>query len=106
MKRILSALLLVCLVFSLAPFSQALAAEPIKIGGMYNVTGGMSSIDAPGLNGMKLAAKQINEAGGLLGRPVEIVAIDGKTDQTAVTSAVSEMINVHKVVAIGGLNDS
>ncbi|MGQ9502900.1 MAG: ABC transporter substrate-binding protein, partial [Anaerolineae bacterium] len=106
MKRIISAALLVCLVLSLAPFSWALAAEPIKIGGMYNVTGGMSSIDAPGLNGMKLAAKQINEAGGLLGRPVEIVAIDGKTDQTAVTNAVSEMINVHKVVAIGGLNDS
>jgi branched-chain amino acid transport system substrate-binding protein len=82
------------------------AGEAIKIGGMYNVTGGMSSIDAPGLNGMKLAAKQINAAGGLLGRPVEIVAIDGKTDQTAVTNAVSEMINVHKVVAIGGLNDS
>jgi len=82
------------------------AAEPIKIGGMYNVTGGMSSIDAPGLNGMKLAAKEINAAGGLLGRPVEVVAIDGKTDQTAVTNAVSEMINVHKVVAIGGLNDS
>ncbi len=82
------------------------AAEPIRIGAMYNVTGGMSSIDAPGLNGFKLAAKEINEAGGVLGRPIEIVAIDGKTDQTAVTNAVSEMIDVHKVVAIGGLNDS
>lgn len=84
----------------------AAAAEPIRIGGMYNVTGGMSSIDAPGLNGMKLAAKRINEAGGVLGRSIEVVAIDGKTDQTAVTNAVSEMIEVHKVVAIGGLNDS
>ena len=82
------------------------AAEPIRIGAMYNVTGGMSSIDAPGLNGFKLAAKEINEAGGVLGRQIEVVAIDGKTDQTAVTNAVSEMIDVHKVVAIGGLNDS
>lgn len=81
-------------------------AASIKVGGMYNVTGGMSSIDAPGLNGMKLAAKQLNEAGGVLGRPIEIIAIDGKTDQTAVTNAVSEMIEVHQVVAIGGLNDS
>jgi branched-chain amino acid transport system substrate-binding protein len=89
-----------------APAAAAPAGEPIKIGGVYNVTGGMSSIDAPGLNGMKLAAKQINEAGGLLGRPVEIVAIDGKTDQTTLTNAVSEMINVHHVVAMGGLNDS
>jgi branched-chain amino acid transport system substrate-binding protein len=82
------------------------SVEPIKIGALYGVTGGMSSIDAPGLNGMKLAAKQINAAGGLLGRPIELIAIDGKTDQTATTSAASEMINVHKVVAIGGLNDS
>jgi branched-chain amino acid transport system substrate-binding protein len=107
MKRLLTVCVLVGLLLSVLPYGQALAAEPIKVGGMYNVTGGMSSIDAPGLNGMKLAAKQINEAGGLLGgRPVEVIAIDGKTDQTAVTNAVSEMINVHGVVAIGGLNDS
>lgn len=84
----------------------ATGGESIKIGAMYNVTGGMSSIDAPGLNGMKLAADEINAAGGVLGRPIEIVAIDGKTDQTAVTNAVSEMIEVNEVVAIGGLNDS
>lgn len=83
------------------------SGEPIRIGGMYNVTGGMSSIDAPGLNGMRLAADQINAAGGLLGgRPVEIIAIDGKTDQTAVTNAMAEMIQVRGVVAVGGLNDS
>ncbi|HXF60236.1 MAG TPA: ABC transporter substrate-binding protein [Caldilineaceae bacterium] len=84
----------------------AAGGEPIRIGGLYNVTGGMSSIDEPGLNGMMLRAKEINEAGGILGRPIEIIAIDGKTDQTTVTNAVAEMIDVHQVVAIGGLNDS
>lgn len=86
--------------------AQPPAAETIKIGALYGVTGGMSSIDAPGMNGMKLAAKQINAAGGVLGKQIELIAIDGKTDQTATTNAASEMINVHKVVAIGGLNDS
>lgn len=89
-----------------AESAEAPSGEAIKIGGMYNVTGGMSSIDAPGLNGMKLAAAEINTAGGVLGRPLEIIAIDGKTDQTTVTNAVSEMIEVNGVVAIGGLNDS
>lgn len=88
------------------PQPAAPAAETIKIGALYGVTGGMSSIDAPGMNGMKLAAKQINAAGGVLGKQIELIAIDGKTDQTATTNAASEMINVHKVVAIGGLNDS
>lgn len=80
--------------------------ETIKVGAMYNVTGGMSSIDGPGLNGMMLKAKELNAADGILGRQIEIIAIDGKTDQTTVTNAVSEMIDVHQVVAIGGLNDS
>jgi len=88
------------------PAVEEEATEPILIGGMYNVTGGMSSIDDPGLNGMKLMADQINAAGGIDGRPIEIVAIDGKSDQTTVTNAMSEMIDVHHVVAIGGLNDS
>jgi branched-chain amino acid transport system substrate-binding protein len=35
-------------------------AETIKIGALYNLTGGMSSIDAPALNGAKLLAKLIN----------------------------------------------
>jgi branched-chain amino acid transport system substrate-binding protein len=107
MKRLLSVVVFLCLLLSALPYGPALAAEPIKVGGVYNVTGGMSSIDAPALNGMKLAAKQINAAGGLLGgRPIEVVAIDGKTDQTAITNAVSEMIEVHGVVAMGGLGDS
>ncbi|MFQ3663574.1 MAG: ABC transporter substrate-binding protein [Chloroflexaceae bacterium] len=86
--------------------SPAPAAETIKIGALYGITGGMSSIDAPGLNGMKLAVKEINAAGGVLGRQLELIAVDGKTDQTTTTNAASELINVHKVVVIGGLNDS
>lgn len=90
-----------------APAEEAApAAGTIKVGALYGVTGGMSSIDGPGLNGFKLAAKQINEAGGVNGQMIEVIAIDGKSDQTATTSAATELIEVHKVVAIGGLNDS
>jgi branched-chain amino acid transport system substrate-binding protein len=84
----------------------AASGETIKIGALYGVTGGMSSIDEPGLNGFKLAAKQINAAGGINGQQVEVIAIDGKSDNTATTSAATELIEVHQVVAIGGVNDS
>lgn len=86
--------------------AAAPAGETIKIGALYGVTGGMSSIDEPGLNGFQLAAKQINAAGGINGQQVEVVAIDGKSDNTATTSAATELIEVHQVVAIGGINDS
>ncbi len=118
LQRMLSTLVAVVLITLLAacgaPAAQptapaaspAPAAGTIKIGALYGITGGMSSIDAPGLNGMKLAVKEINAAGGVLGQQIELIAVDGKTDQTTTTNAASELINVHKVVVIGGLNDS
>lgn len=78
----------------------------VNIGALFGVTGGMSSIDAPGLNGAKLAVKEWNARGGVLGQKIVLLAEDGKTDQTVTTNAMSRLINVRKVVAVGGLNDS
>ena len=82
------------------------AFAQIKVGALFNVTGDMSSIDAPGLNGFRLAAKQINEQGGLLGEQLEVVATDGQTDQTQLTNAASRLVDIENVVAVGGINDS
>lgn len=82
------------------------ALAQIKVGALYNVTGDMSSIDAPGLNGFLLAAEQINEEGGLLGEQIEVVSTDGQTDQTQLTNAASRLVDIENVVAVGGINDS
>src|SRR5690606_14332280 len=42
------------------------AADPIKIGYPANLTGIQASLDGPMLNGAKLAASEINDAGGVL----------------------------------------
>lgn len=78
----------------------------VRIGALYNLTGGMSSIDAPGLNGMKLATRELNAAGGVLGRQIELISEDGKTDQTTVANIMSRFVSVHNVTAVGGLNDT
>jgi len=78
------------------------AQEPIKIGALYSVTGGMSSIDAPSLRGAKLAAKLANKAGGVLGgRKIEIIAVDAKTDQKASVLGAKKLLNEGVVVGIG-----
>lgn len=94
------------LIFLLPMLIVPLAAAQIRIGSLYNVTGDMSSIDAPGNNGLRLAAKLINESGGLLGQQVEVVTVDGQTDQTQLTNAASRLVNVENVVAVAGINDS
>jgi len=80
--------------------------EPIRIGAIFSETGGLSSIGAPGLAGMRLAAEQVNARGGIFGRRIRIVAADSRSTGPAVASAVRSLIRNQRVVALGGLNDS
>lgn len=78
------------------------AKNPIKIGALYNLTGGMSSIDTPSLDGAKLKAKEINDAGGLLGgRMIEIISVDTKTDQQASALGAKKVLGDGVVAGIG-----
>ena len=85
-----------------AMLGAANAQEAIKIGALYNLTGGMSSLDGPSLKGAQLAAKQINEAGGLLGgRQIEIIAPDGKTDQQETAISAQRVLSEGVVAGFG-----
>ncbi len=79
---------------------------PIKIGVIYNVTGAQASLDVPSYNGAKLAAKEINAAGGVLGRQIQIVFYDGKSDATVIGNAATQLVETDKVVAMMGFSDS
>ncbi len=105
--RLLSVLLILPLIFSAcAPATPKSETGPIKIGGVFNLTGGMASLDGPALNGAKLALKQVNDKGGVLGRKLELLSYDGKTDVTASTNVTTQLVEVDKVPAIIGLCDT
>ncbi len=78
----------------------------IKIGMIYNMTGAQASLDTPSANGAKLAVKEINAAGGLLGKKVELVAYDGKTDAATIGNSATQLAQTDKVVAMLGFSDS
>jgi branched-chain amino acid transport system substrate-binding protein len=80
--------------------------EPIRIGAVFSETGGLASIGAPGLAGMRLAAAEINADGGIAGRRVQLVAADSRSTPGASARAVARLIQAERVVALGGLNDS
>ena len=89
-----------------AASAAAPAGEPIKIGAIYNLTGAQASLDGPSANGAKLAVKEINEAGGVLGRPLEMVLYDGKTDAATIGTAATQALESDKVVAMLGFSDT
>ena len=71
------ALTSLCLLLVLSSFVSARGASaqdegPIIIGAPLNLTGWMAAYDIPPLEGAKLAVKKINDAGGVLGRELQI----------------------------------
>jgi branched-chain amino acid transport system substrate-binding protein len=73
------------------------SAPPIKIGWLVALTGPNSS---PGIGfdrGIKYAAEEINKAGGVKGRKIEVITRDTQGDPTKAVNAALELINKEKV---------
>jgi branched-chain amino acid transport system substrate-binding protein len=69
------------------------SGEPILIGGALSLTGIQAPLDEPGLRGAELAVEELNNTGGVLGRPVEFVNLDGKSDPVTVGNVAVDLIS-------------
>ena len=56
--------------------------------------------ERPLVDAVRLAVEEINAAGGLLGRPVEMVAADGRSDDDVFAAEAERLIVSHKVSAL------
>jgi branched-chain amino acid transport system substrate-binding protein len=73
------------------------AAEPIKIGAAIATTGKYGSTAKYVLEGFQLWAHQVNQRGGLLGRPVELIVLDDKSEPATSAKLFEQLITVDKV---------
>ena len=69
------------------------ADDKIIIGGAMSLTGVQAPLDTPALKGAEVAVKYINDNGGLLGKQVELINIDGKSDPVTVGNVAVELID-------------
>jgi branched-chain amino acid transport system substrate-binding protein len=72
--------------------AAALAAEPIKIGFPIPLSGPTAVYGEPILKGAEMAAAEINAKGGVLGRPLEILARDSKANADEAVRLARELI--------------
>ena len=113
MKKFLSLLLVLCMLFALGACSkkdetpaddggQTAEADTIKIGVNYELSGAVATYGQSSVAGIELAVKEINEAGGLNGKTIELVKYDNKSDAAeAYTLATKLMTNDGCVVVLG-----
>jgi len=76
--------------------------EPIKLGAIVSLTGTYAGLGEPEKNLIELEVDRINEAGGVNGRPIEVVFEDDATDEAQAVAAASKLIEQENVVAIIG----
>jgi branched-chain amino acid transport system substrate-binding protein len=81
------------------------AREPIRVGYLPALTGPSSSTGIGITRGAELAVKEINDAGGIGGRIIELVTRDTQSDPTKAVNAAAELVNQQRVeVMFGPLN--
>ncbi|MFC1598763.1 ABC transporter substrate-binding protein [Patescibacteria group bacterium] len=78
------------------------STEPIKIGWLGPLTGDVSSIGQNAKAATEIAVAEINEAGGINGRPIKVIYEDSSCDGKAAANAASKLLNIDQVSIIWG----
>jgi urea transport system substrate-binding protein len=81
---------------------EARAAQPIRIGAVLPFSGGVELYGRQAKLGIDLAVREINAGGGILGRPLEVIYEDDKTDPAAAQDATRKLIEGDRVLAVVG----
>ncbi|HPU88496.1 MAG TPA: ABC transporter substrate-binding protein [Spirochaetota bacterium] len=99
----------ICLAGALALFSVTCKKQSenvIKIGALFAVTGGASFLGAPEANTAKMLVDEINAAGGINGKKIELIIKDTGSSPEKAVSFAKQLIEEEKVLAIVGPSTS
>lgn len=78
------------------------SGDTIKLGGVFPLTGDVPALGAAMDNGAKLAVKEINDAGGVLGKKLELTVEDDQNQASTAPNAITKLIDQDKVTAVIG----
>ena len=80
--------------------TSSTSGEKILIGSALCQTGIQAPLDEPALRGAQLAVDELNAKGGILGKQVELINMDGKSDPVTVGNVAKQMVQKGAVAII------
>ena len=80
--------------------------EPVRIGFIATLTGRLSDLGEAGRNGAQIAVDEINAAGGIRGRPVELIVQDDAQSPEKAIEAINHLRQVGVELVIGPMTSS
>jgi len=89
-----------------SPAAAHAKGDPIKIGWISELSGTWSFFGNTGITAAQIAEEEINANGGVLGRPLQIIPMDNRTDPAQAASAARMLDTQNKVLALSGPTSS
>ena len=89
---------------ALSASAATLAADTIKIGSLLPLSGGSANMGTSVRDGQRLAVKQINAAGGVLGKQLELVELDDEAKPEKASQNMQSLIAKGIVACSCGVN--
>lgn len=78
------------------------SAEPYRIGAVLSLSGTYAGLGEPEKNAIEMEVERINEAGGVNGRPIEVIILDDATDADTAVAVTTRLIEQENVIALIG----
>ncbi len=100
-KLLVSVVALLLLITVLIP-AAGCVTDTIKIGIVLELSGELAPMGEKMLNGARMAVDEINAAGGVLGKDVELIEEDGGTDPDKGFDRVKKLVEINGVQVIVG----
>lgn len=94
--------LFLCLGLMLLTWQSVFAQAPIKIGASISLTGNYAKLGSYTQDGYQLCARGVNEKGGLLGRKLQFVIYDDRSDEATAIKLYEKLITEDKVELVMG----
>lgn len=101
MKRI-ALLMVAASAMTLICFAASMAADPIKVGVVLPLTGEQAKFGEIEKNSFLMCLEEVNQAGGVKGRPIDLLIEDDTGKPDVGRSAVEKLISRDNVVALSG----
>ena len=104
-----TSMILMTLVIALSAFLSGCGSSgsnDVKIGVLNEMTGGNATMGTSAANGAKLAIKEANAKGGVLGKKIEGVYADNKSEPSESANAMTKLASQDRVVAVTGIFSS
>jgi branched-chain amino acid transport system substrate-binding protein len=97
---------IIAALLSATALGSAYAADPIKIGVLTPLSGTYAGIGQQVKWGLELATKEVNDKGGIMGRPIELIYEDSEANPAVAVQKADKLFQVNKVDFLTGTVNS